>query len=361
MRKSAAIFLSLFTSLTSLPVVAASPATCPAPLKSKTIANHAYCSIDLKTTSAESIATTDLSSVTWLHVTNAQDAVPLAAILTREDLSHLIALDVSWNPSGPGLAAIFQSAPFRSKIARLDIAYTRADPATVAAVIGSGICPSLKHLGLKGLSLGPDGLKTVLDALNSNSCTLTSLDLNTNNIGDKGIPLLDSPALHNLETIDLGFNDIGDEGAAALVKMPAVRKLVALDLNYNRITDPGANAIASSPLLQNLTLLNLNYNYIGDYGAEAISRSSSLKNIEDLGLWHNNVGNPGAMALTTASFAWNLRRLNLCHNDITDEGAVVLSSDTNFPSLEFINISTNPITDYTVFDTISLRGVQIVR
>jgi Ran GTPase-activating protein (RanGAP) involved in mRNA processing and transport len=188
----------------------------------------------------------------------------------------------------------------------------------------------LTSLGLFGNSIGDEGAKALADALGKNS-GLTSLYLGANNIGAEGAKAL-ADALgkdSSLTGLNLWHNNIGDEGAKALADaLEKNSSLTNLDLRRSNIGDEGAKAL-SDALGKNssLTSLNLECNKIGDEGAkalaEALGKNSSLTSLD---LRHNNIGAEGAKALADAlGKNSSLTSLNLRGNNIGDEGAKALA------------------------------------
>jgi GTPase SAR1 family protein len=106
-----------------------------------------------------------------------------------------------------------------------------------------------------------------------------------------------------LTTLDLNSNDIGDDGAKALApSLKAMPALTTLDLVANKIGVDGAKALA--PLLKDmpaLTTLSLHSNKIGDDGAKALAPSlKDMPALTTLELSFNNIGDDGRKALALA-------------------------------------------------------------
>ncbi|KAI9024166.1 hypothetical protein DFJ74DRAFT_667631 [Hyaloraphidium curvatum] len=134
---------------------------------------------------------------------------------------------------------------------------------------------------------------------------LTSLDLNTNKVGDGGtLALADAlRANSTLTTLYLASNKVGDDGAQALAEALKVNSaLTTLNLAANKIGVRGARALAEA-LKANSTLTNLDLggNAIGDEGAvalaEGLKESSALTSLD---LRKNSIGDDGARALLSA-------------------------------------------------------------
>lgn len=80
------------------------------------------------------------------------------------------------------------------------------------------------------------------------------------------------PALRGLQTLRMPNGTIGDAGLAAIAgaKWPA---LTTLDLDINEVGAKGVEVLLASPLASKLTTLRLERNALGDAGAVALIRS----------------------------------------------------------------------------------------
>jgi len=78
-------------------------------------------------------------------------------------------------------------------------------------------------------------------AVRGRQCPIEELQLQGNNIGDKGIQFLASAIVENphLEKLDLSWNRIGDDGVAHLASAIKRSSLKTLDLAYNEFSDVG--------------------------------------------------------------------------------------------------------------------------
>ncbi|MES2122140.1 MAG: hypothetical protein V4492_05105 [Chlamydiota bacterium] len=122
-----------------------------------------------------------------------------------------------------------------------------------------------------------EGAQAIAPALMANS-NLTSLNLQSNGIGDLGVEAI-APVLRDnstLTSLDLGSNGIEDPGAEALARvLPTMSTLKTLKLSYNRFGDEGAQALATVLATNStLTFLQMGCNYrIHDMGERAISQA----------------------------------------------------------------------------------------
>ncbi|CAF0933792.1 unnamed protein product [Adineta steineri] len=167
------------------------------------------------------------------------------------------------------------------------------------------------------------------DALQHNA-SLTTLNLQYNQIGDVGAQRLADALQHNttLITLDFCHNKIGDVGARSLGSaLQCNTTLTTLNIWCNQIGDIGTQHLADA-LQRNTTLttLCLSNNHIGDVGvqhlADTLQHNTSLTT---LNLQYNQIGDVGAQRLADAlQHNTTLTKLNLSHNQIGDVGVQYL-------------------------------------
>jgi uncharacterized protein (TIGR02996 family) len=134
---------------------------------------------------------------------------------------------------------------------------------TAALVAGSLVAPRLKRLNLSGCSIGPVGVRALLE--DDRLARLESLVLSAGgNLPRAGTAAARAVArcraLVGLRELHLARQGIEDEGAVALARSPHLTSLRRLDLTGNHIGPPGLAALARAPFARGLYWLNLRYN-----------------------------------------------------------------------------------------------------
>ncbi len=225
--------------------------------------------------------------------------------------------------------------------------------------------------------------------------TLTSLDLNFNQIGDDGARLLKGN--RTITNLSLYANGITEKGAMALASSNVITHL---RLTANQIGDTGAAAFKDNPSITELDLadcgigeqgaidlagnntitsLRLDKNIIGDQGAAAFKDNPSIteldlvncgiraegaidlagnKTITSLELGKNIIGNPGAAAFKDNP---SITKLDLADCGIEEKGAIALAKNGVITRL---NISGNAISDggaAAFRDNTSLIGLELIK
>ncbi|KOO31958.1 hypothetical protein Ctob_004793 [Chrysochromulina tobinii] len=188
----------------------------------------------------------------------------------------------------------------------------------------------LTTLDLDSNNIGNNGAKAIAEALKVNG-VLTELKLWSNKIGDEGAIAIAEALKVNavMTTLDLGGNKIGVEGAIAIaeaLKVTAI--LTTLSLWNNSIGDEGATAIAQALKVNAVvTSLFLGYNKIGDEGAIVIAEALKVNAVvTTLYLGGNRIGVEGAKAIAEAlKVNAVLTNLDLFNNSIGAEGAIAIA------------------------------------
>ena len=135
----------------------------------------------------------------------------------------------------------------------------------------------------------------------------------------------------SITSLDLDDNNIGDEGAQHLARNTS---LTSLNLGDNNIRDGGAEHLAANT---SITSLSLDDNFIGDEGAQHLARNTT---ITSLNLGDNNIGDEGAQHLAANT---TITSLDLHYNHIGDQGAQHLAANTSITSLDLRVNSIGPI------------------
>lgn len=161
--------------------------------------------------------------------------------------------------------------------------------------------PTLTTLDLNNRKLDSHDIQQLVDALVTNT-TLTTLNVEGNNIGDEGAKALAANTI--LISLNIGYNQVGVKGAKALA---ANTTLTTLNVGGNFIGDEGAKALADNATL---ITLNVETNKISDNGARALATNITLTTLY---LNNNLIGAEGAKALAVNK---TLTALNIKHNNI---------------------------------------------
>ena len=339
-----------------------------------------------------------------LNVNNIGDmgSIALAETLTKNPLSHLEKLDISFNAIGnSGAKSLSEGLILCTNLHSLDlrcnkigdegaIAITRAVKdvelllcnqkitkegaiallnikhdvdissmdfsqivcAGVAlSVFCSNTCGShynLQLLNFKSRNITSNDAKVLAEGLKH--CTnLQTLDLDSNSIGDDGAKALAEGLKHctNLQTLNLNYNSIGADGAKALAEgLKHCTNLQTLELHNNSIGADGPKALAEGlKHCTNLQTLDLGFNSIGDDGAKALAESlKHCTNLQTLDLHSNSIGADGAKALAEGlKHCTNLQTLDLHSNSIGADGAKALAEGlkhcTNLQTLDLYSNS----------------------
>ncbi|MGL9689056.1 MAG: hypothetical protein ACR5K6_04895 [Wolbachia sp.] len=141
----------------------------------------------------------------------------------------------------------------------LEISWTRVNVKELVGFLRSNIY--ITKLTLKIASINNEDARELAKLTH-----LTSLDLQNNNIGEKGVEALANGNLVHLAELNLKCNHIRYKSVEALANGNLTR-LTKLDLRFNEIGDKGAEALADSNLAR-LIPLDLRWNRIDDKGVE---------------------------------------------------------------------------------------------
>jgi len=200
-------------------------------------------------------------------------------------------------------------------------------------------------------------LESYLEAIESDTVELSSIELSNQGIGSDGaIELIEKLKEHNklsgLTALKLDGNDIDEEGATLLSEILNTTNARMLDLKWNLIGLLGVQSLGTA-LSTNTTLtsVNLEGNEITEEGAVAMAESlSSNTTLRIFEIKDNSIGDEGVSALSKGLGKTGLIHLDVTSNNITSAGAEQLAqhflSVADGPStLETIIINNNPIGD----------------
>ena len=135
----------------------------------------------------------------------------------------------------------------------------------------------------------PLDVLTLIDALKYNF-TITSLDLNADDIGYEAVEIL-APVLQytNITSLDLNMNYIRAAGICALAPVLPDTSITSIDLSSNNIGDAGICALASVLPDTSITSIDLSSNNIGDAGIEALASVLPDTSITSIDMAYNKI------------------------------------------------------------------------
>ncbi|XP_046842188.1 NACHT, LRR and PYD domains-containing protein 12-like [Xenia sp. Carnegie-2017] len=207
--------------------------------------------------------------------------------------------------------------------------------------------------------------KHISEALKSENCKLSKLEIRKNNIGEEGAKYL-SEALKNknceLSELDIRFNKLKDQGANLLIQATKDEncKLTKLKISGNNISKQSAESFTEALKSQNckLTELDVHFHTLSNENTNSLSKALKSENCKytelyilenivtaeevkcfsetlksenckliKLDISHTKIAAEGAKYLSEALKSENckLTDLSLCHNNIGGEGAKSLS------------------------------------
>eukprot|EP01063_Lacrimia_lanifica_P015548 TRINITY_DN2226_c0_g1_i1.p1 TRINITY_DN2226_c0_g1~~TRINITY_DN2226_c0_g1_i1.p1 ORF type:complete len:815 (+),score=320.07 TRINITY_DN2226_c0_g1_i1:159-2447(+) len=217
--------------------------------------------------------------------------------------------------------------------------------------LGANETLSILNLGANGL--GNEGLSLMISGLECNE-TLTELDLGSNNLGWEGCALL-GPLLGKcgITSLNLERNDIRDRGITILAQAMkssdvAADKLQGLNLSYNGIKASGFRWL-SAVIRSDRTLksLRLDGNECGETGHELAMAIKENRSLQTLTLSRCDLNSEQGVAVGTAlSAQTTISRLELHDNTLGDDGvgAIMKALHTN-KALTYLDLSNTKIGD----------------
>ena len=214
---------------------------------------------------------------------------------------------------------------------------------------------NITRLTLRGNGICSEGMDALGKGI-SMSSTLRRIDLAHNGFGDRGAiafaDALSRGAAPNLRVLLLGFNSIGPDGMRALMQALMHTDVEHLDVGCNVIGASGAKAIAEMINSTRLKSLNLACNNIGLRGersgltalAKALEKNKTLEILNLRGnALHTNCAQDIADVLLEETA---LIQLNVGYNELYDNGAweiaEALEENTTLLGLDF---QRNEVTD----------------
>jgi uncharacterized protein (TIGR02996 family) len=230
-----------------------------------------------------------------------------------------------------GLTALAAAAPFPA-LGGLSLRAGLRGEGAVA--LGRAVMPRLSSLGLVGCGLRNDDVIAL--ARSGLFAGLRVLDLESNEIGDKGIAALAaSPCAATLRILRLGDNNFGKRGLAALARPGAFPSLTTLDLRSarkRRASSAEVTAFLAGLNLPGLRHLDLRFWPVEDGGAKALAANPTFANLVGLDLSYCRIGAEGAAALFASNHLRRLVKLELSFNS-TGKAVEALLDPAVLPNL----------------------------
>jgi len=199
--------------------------------------------------------------------------------------------------------------------------------------------------------LGDASAEALAVTLRSRRCSLESVDLDFNRIGDLGAKHLAAALEVNasLKELQLHCNAVAGIGAAALAQALRTNRTVhSLSLHGNRVQNDGAVKLAEA-LEANSTIktLSLHGNGVGDIGASRLAKALQVNTtLSELALGFNEIGDPSCLDIgVMLGKNSTLRELHLDKNQVGDKGAKFLAEGLRQNrALRELWLVNNPIT-----------------
>src|SRR3989338_7663527 len=169
-------------------------------------------------------------------------------------------------------------------------------------------------------------MKQVPNCSSSIDFNLTSIDWVNDETCYEGLKWISNcPQMINLTELTLGSyssfgnrkNLVGDDGCQ-LLNSPYLKNLTSLDLTSQNIGNKGCRFIANALNLSKLTTLTLSSNPFDKEGIKELANSPNMSNITSLALMDSNSGNEGCQAIITSPYLSKLKKLHLYSAQFTE-------------------------------------------
>ncbi|KAG5501481.1 hypothetical protein JKF63_03310 [Porcisia hertigi] len=196
-------------------------------------------------------------------------------------------------------------------------------------------------------SLIPISGGAVVDEVLAPGCSLRSLTLSNNSLGDTDIAAFADTLAENITVheLDLSYNRIGFVGATELAKVLSRNgDLRVLNVEWNPLRAAGAQILLSEGLLLNNTIKQCNLSSCGldDRCGQLVARVVSENAIEEVIIANNRIGRVGAEAIAKNLPATSaLTTLIMDGNPIGDAGSSALLDAVlsgNVPTLQVMSL-----------------------
>jgi Leucine-rich repeat (LRR) protein len=218
-------------------------------------------------------------------------------------------------------------------------------PQHLRALSGLGAWAPLRHIHLRGQSLGnagarelaeasalanarsftfrnqhcgPDGARAMLGS--RDAAQLERLDLSLNTLWDEGGQILaDARHLTALRHLDLDYTDLGAAGLRALGQAVFFPALVSLDISVNPLEEEALAVLRGAHSLKHLGMVDMDMR-LTPQGMGALAHDLNLSGLESLELGYTPLTSAELSAWRGADFAASLRHLLLRGVELPPEG-----------------------------------------
>eukprot|EP00762_Andalucia_godoyi_P006272 ANDGO_05829.mRNA.1 RAN GTPase-activating protein 1 len=264
--------------------------------------------------------------------------------------SRVTVLNVSDNRiSNDGMRILAETLP-HSQVHDLDLSINFFDSQGVACLCE--VLPSTKvaRLNLSMVEVGDAGAAAIANALESPSCILEALVLESTVIEADGFRAIARAIAHSsLTELVLSGNGNGNaegEGVAQLIGMLGMSKVVVLKLDNCGLSDADMELLAQTVGQTRLTCVSLECNNLSLEAFEKLCDAIAASGVVDLNVSANQLGDECVDILRHAGLGSRLQKLGLAESILTDAGfAELLKLASEFPTLEELNVSFNELGD----------------
>lgn len=220
--------------------------------------------------------------------------------------------------------------------------------------VSFNIYNSIKHLNIRGNSIGTKIASLLLETLSKNS--VQHLNLCCCELDDNFIYSINNFITYNksLIELDISINNLSDINLGGL----HLSILQVLNLSSNRINSTLIHSLIHSIKFSSLKTLKLDDNHINSNGVQLLIKALSDTSIIELSLSRNYIDDESFNFLSNSREILPLQKLNLSNNKISSHGFYLLIQwQLIQPNMNFIDLSRNLIQNIDI-DIVNNSFVQ---